>query len=134
MTQPPGQRIKALLYRGKPVAAEREFLVATNSYRASGGGDFPGLDGSKTVIASPDTNRDVLIAYIRRTVKLTRAAFGQRASWRFTKVSTAGPVVFHSAPDMLPLAREAKLDNVTLLRADDGLGKGFSVYQLDLSR
>ena len=134
LTQAPGQRIKQLLYRGKPVAAERQFLVATNSYRASGGGDFPGLDGSKTVLASPDTNRDVLIAYIRKTRMLTRAALGQRASWRFVKMKTAGPVVFHSAPDGLHLARAAKLDNVSLLRADDGLGKGFSLYQIDLSQ
>jgi 2',3'-cyclic-nucleotide 2'-phosphodiesterase/3'-nucleotidase len=134
LTQAPGQRIKQLLYRGKPVAAGRQFLVATNSYRASGGGDFPGLDGSKTVIASPDTNRDVLIAYIRKTRTLTRAALGGRASWRFAKVATAGPVVFHSAPQVLDLAHEARLDNVSLLRADDGLGKGFSLYQIDLAK
>ncbi|MES2016711.1 MAG: bifunctional 2',3'-cyclic-nucleotide 2'-phosphodiesterase/3'-nucleotidase [Pseudomonadota bacterium] len=134
LTQPLGQRVKALKYRGKAVGLQREFLVATNSYRASGGGSFPGLDGSKTVIASPDTNRDVLIAFIRKTGTLTRAAFGQRASWRFTRVRTAGPVVFHSAPQMLPLAQEARLGNVTLFQADDGLGRGFSLYQLDLSR
>jgi 2',3'-cyclic-nucleotide 2'-phosphodiesterase/3'-nucleotidase len=134
LTRAPGQRITQLLYRGKPIAAEREFLVATNSYRASGGGDFPGLDGSKTVVASPDTNREVLIAYVKKIKALTHADFGQRASWRFTKVRTAGPVVFHSAPQVLPLAQQAGLDNVTLLRADDGLGKGFSLYQVDLSK
>ena len=65
---------------------------------------------------------------------LTRAALGGRASWRFAKVKTAGPVVFHSAPNVLHLAHEAKLHNVSLLRADDGLGKGFSLYQIDLSQ
>lgn len=134
LTRPVGQRITQLKYRGRPIAPARAFLVATNSYRASGGGDFPGLDGSKTVIASPDTNRDALIAYIKKTRVLTRAAYGQRASWRFAKVKTAGPVVFHSAPNVLPLAHEAQLDNVSLLRADDGQGKGFSLYQIDLSR
>jgi 2',3'-cyclic-nucleotide 2'-phosphodiesterase/3'-nucleotidase len=134
LTQPVGQRITQLKYRGKTIDLAREFLVATNSYRASGGGDFPGLDGSKTVVASPDTNRDVLIAYIKKTRVLTRAAYGQRASWRFAKVKTAGPVVFHSAPNVLHLAHEAKLDGVSLVRADDGQGKGFSLYQVDLSR
>ncbi|MES2318452.1 MAG: bifunctional 2',3'-cyclic-nucleotide 2'-phosphodiesterase/3'-nucleotidase [Pseudomonadota bacterium] len=134
LTRAPGQRITQLLYRGKPIAAEREFLVATNSYRASGGGNFPGLDGSKTVIASPDTNRDVLIAFIKKTGTLKRAVFGQRASWRFARIKTAGPVVFRSAPQVLHLAQQAKLDNVSLLRADDGLGAGFSLYQIDLSR
>ena len=134
ITKAPGQRIVNLRYRGKPVAAASEFLVATNNYRASGGGSFPGLDGSKTVIASPDANRDVLIAYIKKTRTLTRTAHGHQGSWRFAKVKTSGPVVFHSAPDMLAVAKEAQLDNVSLLRADDGAGKGFSLYQLDLSQ
>jgi 2',3'-cyclic-nucleotide 2'-phosphodiesterase/3'-nucleotidase len=49
-------------------------------------------------------------------------------------VATAGPVVFHSAPGKLELARAAGLDNVSQLRADDGLGKGFALYAVDLSK
>ena len=64
VTQPPGQRIKGLTYKGKAVDVQQEFLIATNNYRASGGGNFPGLDGSKTVVASPDNNRELLIAYV----------------------------------------------------------------------
>jgi 2',3'-cyclic-nucleotide 2'-phosphodiesterase/3'-nucleotidase len=86
------------------------------------------------VLASPDTNRDVLIAYIKASKQLTLAAHGAQRSWRFAKVKTAGPVVFHSAPDMLALARQAGLRNVSLLRADDGGGKGFSLYAVDLSQ
>ena len=133
LAQPPGSRIRNLRYRGKAAHA-MAFLVATNNYRASGGGGFPGLDGSKTVIASPDANRDILIAYIKQARILTRAVHGQQRSWRFSTMNTAGPVVFHSAPQMLPVAREAGLDNVSLMRADDGLGRGFSLYQLDLSK
>ena len=133
LAQPAGSRIKNLRYRGKPADA-LEFLVATNNYRASGGGNFPGLDGSKTVIASPDANRDVLIAYIKKTRTLSPAAHGQQRSWRFARMKTAGPVVFHSAPRVLPLAHEAGLHNVSLVRADDGQGKGFSLYQVDLSK
>jgi 2',3'-cyclic-nucleotide 2'-phosphodiesterase/3'-nucleotidase len=134
LTLPVGERITQLQFRGKPMSAAMDFLVATNNYRASGGGSFPGLDGSKTVLASPDTNRDVLIAFIRKTKSLDRARFAQQRSWRFAKVRTAGPVVFRSAAGVLPLATEAGLGNVSLLRADDGQGKGFSVYQLDLSK
>ncbi|KQQ86358.1 bifunctional 2',3'-cyclic-nucleotide 2'-phosphodiesterase/3'-nucleotidase [Massilia sp. Leaf139] len=134
LTQPAGSRIRKLALRGVPVAPGQEFIVATNNYRASGGGNFPGLDGSNTILASPDTSRDVLIAYIRDVKKLTRASHGTARSWRFTQVKTAGPVVFHSAPGMLGLAQEAGLDNVSLLRADDGLGKGFALYVLDLSK
>jgi 2',3'-cyclic-nucleotide 2'-phosphodiesterase/3'-nucleotidase len=134
VTQAPGNRIGKLSWRGTPVVAGQEFLVATNNYRASGGGNFPGLDGSKTVIAAPDTNRDVLIAYIRGARRLTRAANGSQRSWRFAPVNTAGPVVFHSAPDMIALAQEAGVSNVTQLRADDGLGKGYALYAVDLSK
>jgi 2',3'-cyclic-nucleotide 2'-phosphodiesterase/3'-nucleotidase len=108
--------------------------VATNNYRASGGGNFPGLDGSRTVVASPDASRDVLIAYVKAAKRLSREANGAQRSWRFAKVETRGPVVFHSAPGKLEIARAAGLDNVTQLAADDGLGKGFGLYAVDLSR
>ena len=134
VTQPPGARIKDLAYRGKAVDAAQEFLVATNNYRASGGGNFPGLDGSKTVLASPDTNRDILIGYIKASKQLTRVEHGAARSWRFAKVKTAGPVVFHSAPGVIALAQDAGLLNVSQLRADDGLGKGYALYGVDLSK
>ncbi|WP_322401910.1 bifunctional 2',3'-cyclic-nucleotide 2'-phosphodiesterase/3'-nucleotidase [Massilia luteola] len=134
VTRPAGQRIRNLAWRGKPVASDQAFLVATNNYRASGGGGFPGLDGSRTVIAAPDTNRDVLIAWIRAHKRLTRATDGAARSWRFARVHTAGPVVFHAPPGKLDLARAAGLDNVSEMRADDGQGKGFALYAVDLAK
>jgi len=76
----------------------------------------------------------VLIAYVREVKQLTRKANGSQRSWRFTPVKTAGPVVFRSAPGKLELAREAGLENVGLLKADDGQGKGFALYTVDLSK
>ncbi len=90
VTQAPGQRIRKLALRGVPVTPEQEFIVATNNYRASGGGNFPGLDGSKTILASPDTSRDVLIAYIRDVKKLTRATDGALRSWQFHEGQDGG--------------------------------------------
>ena len=134
VTQGNGNRIKNLMYKGAPVSATAEFIVATNNYRASGGGNFPGLDGTKTIIASPDTNRDVLIQFIKTTKTLTRKEHGSHQSWRFTKVTTAGPITFKSAANKLPLAAAAGITNVSLFKADDGSGKGLSVYQVDLSK
>lgn len=133
VTRPPGDRIRHLAWRGEPVASDQVFLVATNNYRASGGGNFPGLDGSRTVVAAPDTNRDVLIAYIRAHKHLTRAADGAARSWRFAPMATAGPVLFHAPPGKLALARAAGLENVSELRPDDGQGKGYALYAVDLS-
>ncbi|MFL6709009.1 MAG: bifunctional 2',3'-cyclic-nucleotide 2'-phosphodiesterase/3'-nucleotidase [Massilia sp.] len=131
ITKAPGQRIVGLTYLGKPVAAGEQFIVATNNYRASGGGGFPGLDGSKTVLAAPDTNRDVLIEYIK-TAKTLRAV--DQRSWHFVKVKTAGPVVFHGSPGKLAVAQAAGVGNVAELKGEDGGGKGFALYGLDLSK
>ncbi|SDG56451.1 MULTISPECIES: bifunctional 2',3'-cyclic-nucleotide 2'-phosphodiesterase/3'-nucleotidase [unclassified Duganella] len=132
VSQPADQRIVKLHYKGAPLSPTQEFLVATNNYRASGGGGFPGLDGSKTVIAAPDSSRDVLIAYIQKTKELTRARNGATRSWRFAPVAVKGPVVFRSAPGVLGLAREAGLTAVSQLKADDG--KGYALYTVDLSK
>jgi len=134
VTRPVGQRIVALQYKGAPIAPGQEFLIATNNYRASGGGNFPGLDGSRTVVAAPDSSRDVLIAYIRKTRQLSRAANGAARSWRFVPVAVKGRVVFHAAPGMLALAREAGLSAVSEVKPDDGGGKGFALYAVDLSQ
>ncbi len=134
VTQPTGSRIKNLTYKGAPISPTAEFIVATNNYRASGGGSFPGLDGTKTIYASPDTNRDVLIDYVKRTKDLTRKVHGLARSWRFTKIETTGPVTFKSAKGKLPLAQAAGLTHIRVLAEDDGSGKNFSTYQIDLSK
>jgi 2',3'-cyclic-nucleotide 2'-phosphodiesterase/3'-nucleotidase len=41
------------------------FAVVTNNYRASGGGSFPGLDGTQIVLDAPDENREALAQYLQ---------------------------------------------------------------------
>jgi 2',3'-cyclic-nucleotide 2'-phosphodiesterase/3'-nucleotidase len=130
VTKPVGQRVVNLRYREQPVSDTQPFIVVTNNYRASGGGNFPGLDGSNLVISAPDTNRDVLIAYIRAARQVTRARFGSERSWSFAPVRTAGPVVFTSAAGKLDLASAAGIDNITLSHEN---ADGTAVYALDLS-
>jgi 2',3'-cyclic-nucleotide 2'-phosphodiesterase/3'-nucleotidase len=62
---PASQRVKNLSYQGKPVGKDDRFIVATNNYRAFGGGNFPGLNASKVVMEAPDENRQVLVEYLR---------------------------------------------------------------------
>jgi len=131
LTQPIGQRIGNLRYHDQPVSGTQPFIVVTNNYRASGGGNFPGLDGSNTVISAPDTNRDVLIAYIRAAREISRAQFGSERNWRFAPVRTAGPVVFTSAAGKLDLAHAAGIGNISLSHEN---ADGTAVYSLDLSR
>ncbi len=131
ITQPTGQRIGNLRYHDQPVSDTQPFIVVTNNYRASGGGTFPGLDGKNIVISAPDTNRDVLIAYIRAAREITRARFGSERNWLFAPVKTAGPVVFTSAAGKLDLAHAAGIDNVSLSHEN---ADGTAVYSLDLSQ
>jgi len=127
VTQPFGSRISALRYQGKLVTDTQPFIVVTNNYRANGGGGFPGLDGKNIVFSAPDTNRDVLIAYVKSLGEITRDKFGRDHNWRFAKVQTAGPVVFTTAAgqdSMAPDSTRKLHDN----------GDGTAQYALDLSR
>lgn len=63
-TQPVGQRIKNLSYQGQTLAAEQQFLVLVNSYRASGGGNMPHMNSGHTVLESPDQLPDILRWYL----------------------------------------------------------------------
>ncbi len=135
VTQAEGSRIKNLTYLGAAIDAAKEFVIATNNYRATSGASFiPALDGRATIYASPDANRDVLIEYIKARKTITRTANGAARSWRFTRVTTAGNVVFTSGQGQLSAATDAGLTNISLLSADDGSGKGRSVYKVDLSQ
>ncbi len=133
VTQAEGSRIKNLTYKGQPINPAQDFVIATNNYRATSGKTMLAvLDGTATIYASPDANRDVLIDYIKANPTVTRAANGSARSWRFTKVPTVGRVVFSSAPNALPVAQAAGLTNVSLAAADDGTGK--SLYRIDLGQ
>ena len=135
VTQPQGSRIKGLTYKGAAIDPAKEFVIATNNYRATSGKSFiDKLDGSATIWASPDANRDVVIEYIRKNPAVTRAANGAAKSWRFTPATTAGSVVFSSGANALPVAQAAGLGQVSLVAADDGTGKGTSKYRIDLSK
>lgn len=135
VTRPKGSRIQKLIYLGKPIDPAQEFVIATNNYRATSGKSFiDKLDGSGTIWASPDANRDVVIEFIRKNPAVTRTANGTAKSWRFAKVNVAGPVVFHSGANALAVAQAAGLANVLLAAADDGSGKGTAKYRIDLSK
>ncbi len=129
VTQAQGERIRELTWRGKPVDPKQAFIVVTNNYRASGGGHFPGLDGSNIVLSAPDANRDVLIEWVRERKHLTRALDGADRNWTFATVKTAGPVVFTSATGKIDVAQAAGIDNVSVVKDN---GDGSSSYALDL--
>jgi len=128
VSRPVGQRIVALTYRGKPVTSQQPFIVATNNYRASGGGSFPGLDGSHIVLAAQDGVREIVAAWLKRTGTLDRADLPANA-WRFASLKTRGPVTFTSASGKQAIAAA---DGVSGIRQLRDYGDGSAAYAIDL--
>lgn len=132
VTKAVGSRIVNLTYAGKPIADTDDFIVATNDYRAAGGGNVPGIDGSKTIIKSPDANQAVVSDYVKKQGKLTLAKNGSGKSWSFVKATTAGPVILRSAPGKLAIASNSGL---SLVKSEGALdANGFAKYAIDLSK
>lgn len=129
VSRPVGQRIEALTYRGKPVTPAQLFIVATNNYRASGGGQFPGLDGHNIVLADPDGTREILARWLRDRRQITAQDL-EPTSWSFAPLQTRGPVTFTGAANKLALAGAAGLHDIRQLKvhADDT-----ATYAIDLA-
>lgn len=129
VSKPAGQRIVKLRYKGKPVSPQQRFIVATNNYRASGGGNFPGLDGSNIVLSAPDGAREILAKWLQHQQTIDAKDLPS-SSWRFAPLKARGDVVFKGASGKQDVARDAGLKGIRQL--SDG-GDGSAVYAIDLS-
>ncbi len=100
------QRIVNLTFNDEPVAEDMQFLVATNNYRAGGGGSFPGTGSEHVVIEAPDANRDVLANYIR-TLSADNGTVNPSAdnNWQLARIDAAIDlnIIFY-APDTVRVA------------------------------
>ena len=92
---PDAHRILNLRFRGAPIDEKAKFLVVTNSYRASGGGSFPGCDGSMIVFEAPDSNRDALMRYVAETGHVDPR---REANWQFVPWPENLIVTYPTAP------------------------------------
>lgn len=88
------RRITALNHMGAPVADDDLFIVATNSYRATGGGGFPGARVDNIVYQAPDMVRDVILQYI---ADMGGVRDIRPVNWQFPELPNTG-AVFESAP------------------------------------
>ncbi|EEW57317.1 MAG: bifunctional 2',3'-cyclic-nucleotide 2'-phosphodiesterase/3'-nucleotidase [Tritonibacter mobilis] len=122
---PDTNRIVNLEFNGAPIDPAQEFIIATNNYRASGGGSFPGAMGDTIVFEGPDTNRDVIVRYIVEQGTISPKADG---NWRFAPLPGTS-VLFDTGPKAAAYA--ANVPGVTITPAGDG-PDGFARFKIAL--
>ncbi len=125
LIHPDAQRIADLRYNDQPIDPDNKFVIATNNYRASGGGGFPGAMGDTIIFEGPDTNRDVIVRYIVEQGTINPVA---DANWSFVPLEGA-TVLFDTGPQAMKYMDQVQ--GVALEPAGDG-PEGFARFRIRL--
>jgi len=72
LTQPIGNRIKDLKFKGKNVSDGMLFTMALNSYRQSGGGGYDMIKNCEVIYNKQESIRDLLINYVQQNKNLIK--------------------------------------------------------------
>lgn len=116
-------RIIDLRYAGRAIDPAQEFVVVTNSYRADGGGKFPGLDGRNIVLRAPDSNREAIARFLRDGEAVTT-----ERPWLFAPLGRRVTIAFDSAP-----AAASRIADAPGLRATGQESAGYLRFEYDLT-
>lgn len=87
VAKPAGQRIANLTFEGAPIPAGKEFVVAINNYRQSGGGGFPHVTSAPMLYNAQVEIRQALIEYATAKGTINPADFAS-ANWKLTRDGT----------------------------------------------
>lgn len=114
-------RVQKLLFEGKPILDNAQFIVATNNYRAYGGGNFPGLTAAKVIIDAPEENREALVEYLAANPQVNPSADG---NWRIAPVPGVALRFVSASAAVKYLPKHPKIKMVK------DLGDGSSVFEI----
>ncbi len=114
---------------------KQEFIVATNNYRAFGG-KFAGTGAKYVVMEQPDTNRDVLAAYITSETEKNGAVNPSADNnWGFLDIDTSTTLDVRFETQDSPTADDfiATYAQRSLTKLDVEDKFGFAVYKIDMT-
>jgi 2',3'-cyclic-nucleotide 2'-phosphodiesterase/3'-nucleotidase len=121
LVAPEARRVVDLRYRGQPIDPTADFAVVTNNYRASGGGNFPALDGSQIIVDAADENRQALMQYLQARQPVNPSADG---NWSIVPVPGVKLRFVSGSGAVAHLARHPQ---IALVR---DLGDGTALFEL----
>ena len=129
-------RITNLTYQGKAIDPAQMFYVVTNNYRASGGGNFPGINAKVIVHEDQFETREVLSEYLKDLAEKNPAGFEPPAdnNWQLAPLPANLDLRIYSSPRSEAQALTGgKLNYVETLPPTDAKHPGFGVYKLVLA-
>jgi 2',3'-cyclic-nucleotide 2'-phosphodiesterase/3'-nucleotidase len=121
LVAPQAHRVTDLRYQGLPIDEQADFAVVTNNYRASGGGNFPTLDGTQIILDAPDENREALVQYLQAVKTANPAADG---NWQVQAVPGVKLRFVSGSGGIAHLARHPQV------RLVQDNGDGSALYEL----